>query len=60
MIWGWWKARKNRDAHRYYLLPGMGGSARRRKERMILRWSLLAGLVISAALAAALYFLNQR
>jgi hypothetical protein len=53
---GW--SEKQREERRFYLLPGMGGRALRRKRRLILRWSIAAGLLVSAALAALLYFLN--
>jgi hypothetical protein len=49
---------KDRERHRFYLLPGMGGRALRRKHRRILRWSLLAGVLVSALLAGLLYLLN--
>ncbi len=49
-----------RDKERYYLLPGMGGSNLRRKQRLILQWSLAAGLCVSAILACVLYWLSNR
>ncbi len=49
---------KEREQRRFYLLPGMGGRALRRKQRLILRWSLVAGLVVSIVLAVLLYLLN--
>ena len=49
---------KNGEEHRYYLLPGMG-RANRRKHAVILRWSIAVGLLISACLAAILYFMNR-
>jgi hypothetical protein len=45
----------NKEKERFYLLPGMGGRALRRKHKRILGWSLLAGLVVSLALAFLLY-----
>jgi hypothetical protein len=50
---------RDRERERFYLLPGMGGKARRRKELRYLRWSLAAGVVVSAALAAILYLLSR-
>ncbi len=50
---------KEREQRRFYLLPGMGGRALRRKRRLILRWSLIAGLVVSVVLALLLYLLNM-
>ena len=49
---------KNKEKERYYLLPGMGGRALRRKNRMILRWALAAGVVISLLVAGLLYLLS--
>jgi hypothetical protein len=51
------KADKERE--RFYLLPGMGGSAYRRKQRVILNYALAVGLVISALIAVLLYLLNR-
>lgn len=55
---GWFG--RNKEPERFYLLPGMGGRARRQKEMRFLRWSIAAALVISGALACLLYFLNAR
>ena len=49
---------KNPEAHRYYLLPGMG-KANRRKHALFLRWAIVVGLLISAVLGLVLY-LTQR
>ena len=54
----WPKPDKEKD--RFYLLPGMGGSALRRKRKVFLVWSILAGIVVSAILAAGFYFANLR
>jgi hypothetical protein len=53
---GW--SEKDKEQKRFYLLPGMGGRALRRKRRIILRWSIVAGLLVSAVLAILLYMLN--
>ncbi len=50
MFW----SRRNREAHRYYLLPGMGRS-NRRKHREFLFWSVIVGLIASALFAYLLY-----
>jgi len=55
---GIFRSRKDKDQHRYYLLPGMGRSNRRR-HRQIFRWSLAFGLIISALFAFLLYYLNR-
>ena len=51
------KASKERE--RFYLLPGQGGHAYRRKQKFILKWVVLAALAVSAILAAALYWMNH-
>ena len=55
-ILDWFKRDKERD--RFYLLPGMGGRAARRKRNRILGWAIIVGLLVSLGFAAALYFLN--
>ena len=52
-------SKADKEPERYYLLPGMGGRAARRKHRYFLKWSIIAGLGISAILAALLYLLNR-
>lgn len=54
---GWFKRDKERD--RFYLLPGMGGRAARAKHKRILQWSIAIGLIVSAIMAAAIYFANR-
>jgi hypothetical protein len=51
---------KRKQDKRFYLLPGQGGRALRRKRRVILQWSIVAGLFVSAALAFVLYLLSHR
>ncbi len=53
-------AGSTRDKERYYLLPGMGGSNLRRKRKVILQWSIAAGLLVSVALAFVLYWLSTQ
>ncbi|HCL91803.1 MAG TPA: hypothetical protein PLV05_06035 [Verrucomicrobiota bacterium] len=50
---------RDKEPQRFYLLPGMGGKARRRKELRHLRWSLAVALVVSGVLACALYLLSR-
>lgn len=50
---------RNRQRQRFYLLPGMGGRARWRKEMMYLRWAIAAGLLVSALVACILYVLSH-
>ena len=54
---GWFKRDKERD--RFYLLPGMGGRALRRKRRLIFRWSIVAGLLASAIVAGIIYWMSK-
>jgi len=51
---------RDKERQRFYLLPGMGGRARRRKELRFLRWSIAAGLLASAIVAGILYWLSLR
>jgi hypothetical protein len=51
---------RNKERPRFYLLPGMGGRARRQKELRILWWSIAVGLLFSAVVACALYFMSRR
>ena len=53
----WFERDKERE--RFYLLPGMGGRARRQKERRFLRWSIAAGLLVSAVVAVILYLISR-
>jgi hypothetical protein len=53
-----WFAR-NKEHQRFYLLPGMGGRALRRKHRRFLRWSIAIGLVVSAIMACLLYLMSR-
>ena len=59
---GFFAARRShlpKERERFYLLPGMGGRAYRRKYRFILKWAVVAGLLTSAIVAALLYFLSR-
>ena len=50
---------RNKEAERFYLLPGMGGRALRQKQRRFLAWSIAFGLVISAIVAFILYLVSR-
>jgi hypothetical protein len=50
---------RNKEPERFYLLPGMGGRARRQKEMRHLRWAIAAALLVSAVMAAILYFISR-
>jgi ABC-type multidrug transport system permease subunit len=50
--------KRNKDEHRYYLLPGMGRSNRRRRQE-IFKWAIVVGLVAAMIFGVALYYLNR-
>ena len=52
-------SKRNKETERFYLLPGQGGAAYRRKQRFILIWSIIVGLAVAAVLATVMYLLNQ-
>jgi hypothetical protein len=54
----WFK--RDKEKERFYLLPGQGGRAMRRKRNIFLAWSIAAGLVVSIVVAVAMYFINTR
>jgi hypothetical protein len=58
--WSVFGFERNRERERFYLLPGMGGRAFRRKYRLFLCWSIVTGLVASAILAGVLYWIARR
>jgi hypothetical protein len=49
-----------KESRRFYLLPGMGGTAWRRKQNSIFRWTVITTLAASAFLGALFYWLNHR
>ena len=51
--------KRDKESQRFYLLPGQGGAAYRRKQRFILTWSILVGLAVAAVLGALMYFLDK-
>ena len=55
---GWFATDKEKE--RFYLLPGMGGRNLRRKRKLILQWSIVAGALTSGLVAALLYWLHKR
>jgi hypothetical protein len=51
---------REKEKERYYLLPGQGGRASRRKQMMMLKAALGVGTVIALIVALFLYFLYSR
>lgn len=49
---------RSKERERYYLLPGMGGRAAKRKHTVMLWFALAAGVLVSIVLATILYFFN--
>jgi len=54
------KKPREKEPERYYLLPGMGGRAARRKQAMMLKAALVVGSVMALALSVFLYYLYKR
>jgi hypothetical protein len=53
------RSKRGKEHQRFYLLPGQGGEAYRRKQRFILKWSVIAALLGSGILGALMYWLDQ-
>ena len=54
------RGRPNKDdKERYYLLPGQGGSSYRRKQKIILKSSILVGVSVSGIFALVMYLLYR-
>jgi hypothetical protein len=53
----WFERDKKRQ--RFYLLPGMGGKALRRKRRMFFWWSIAVGLFVSAIVGYVVYLISR-
>jgi hypothetical protein len=51
--------KRDRERQRFYLLPGQGGEGYRRKQKFILKWSVIAALFFSAVFSAIIYWLNR-
>ena len=50
---------RDKEKSRFYLLPGQGGRAHRRKQWLIMKWSLFVGLVVAGILAALMVWMNR-
>ena len=51
-----WAEKTERE--RFYLLPGMGGRASRRKQKLALQCAVAAGLFASGFVALVLYLIS--
>jgi len=49
---------RNREKDRYYLLPGMGGRAHRRKHKKTVIAALIVGSLVAGVLVLVLWFIN--
>ena len=50
---------KEKEKKRFYLFPGQGGRSHRRKQWLILKWSLSVALVVAGILAALMYWFDR-
>jgi hypothetical protein len=50
---------KDKERDRYYLLPGMGGRAYRRKQMTTLKAAIVIGVVVSVVFACILYLIHR-
>jgi hypothetical protein len=53
------RSKPGKEPERFYLLPGQGGRAARRKQIYFLKLAAIAGLGIAAIVAALMYLLNR-
>ena len=53
------RPKADKEPERFYLLPGMGGRAARRKHFYFLKWAIAAALGGSGILALVMYLLNR-
>ena len=53
------RSKRNKEPERFYLLPGQGGRAYRHKQRLILKWSIITALAVSAVFAVLMYWLDK-
>ena len=49
-------SKKNKERERFYLLPGQGGSNYVRKQRQLLAWSVLVGLLLAGTLGFFMWY----
>jgi hypothetical protein len=51
--------KRDKEKDRFYLLPGMGGRAYRRKQGIILKVSIVVGMLVAAALALIMWYASS-
>jgi hypothetical protein len=51
--------KRNKANERFYLLPGQGGAAFRRKQRYLITCSIIIGVLLSGLLGALMYWMNR-
>lgn len=51
--------KRDREKDRFYLLPGMGGRAYRRKQNLFLKVSILVGILAGAAVALIMWYAHS-
>ena len=51
--------KSDKPPERYYLLPGQGGKAYRRKQKSLIIWSAIAALIVSGIFAALVYLIGN-
>lgn len=57
-VWNMQGSSRHRDKERYYLLPGMGGRASRRKRKKMIVAGLIVGTLAAGLLVLLLWFMN--
>ncbi len=55
----WLPFKRDKEHERFYLLPGQGGAAYRRKRNVMLIWSVILALLLSGVLTAAFYYMAR-
>jgi len=58
-VWRMFGRKTDKETGRFYLFPGQGGSALRRKKRIFLAWAVVVALLLSAIFAGLMYWLNR-
>ena len=51
--------KKNKERERFYLLPGQGGRNYIRKQRLLLTWSVIVGLLLAGILTFFMWYFAQ-